>query len=289
MKSILVTGSNGQLGNEIKLLSKEFQSFSFHFHDIDTLDITNRGELEEVIKSIQPDYIVNCAAYTAVDKAESDSYKAYLINAQASRYLFELSQKLKFKIIHISTDYVFDGTLSRPYIETDLTNPQSVYGKTKLEGEKYYYNYKKAIVIRTSWLYSVYGNNFVKTMRRLGNEKSELGVVFDQVGSPTNAADLADAILHIIKASSFVSGIYHYSNEGVCSWFDFATEIMRLSGLKCVVKPIESKDFPQTARRPNYSVFNKAKIKSVYKLQIPWWKDSLQKCIENLIASSTIQ
>jgi dTDP-4-dehydrorhamnose reductase len=287
MKTILVTGSNGQLGSEIKALKDLYPGFQFLFHDVDTLNITDYMELQNFFQLVQPHFLINCAAYTAVDKAESESEKAYLINATAIKYLSDLSKQFNYKIIHVSTDYVFDGTSSMPYKEDDKTNPQSVYGKSKLEGEQYLYGNSNAIIIRTSWLYSIYGNNFVKNMRRYAAEKPELRVVFDQIGCPTNAADLAEAILTIINevsigANSFESGVYHYSNEGVCSWYDFTKEIVHQSGSTCKVYPIETKDYPLPARRPEYSVFNKAKIKETYKIEIPWWKDSLHKCILSL-------
>jgi dTDP-4-dehydrorhamnose reductase len=287
MNTILVTGSNGQLGSEIKALSENFPGYNFIFHDIDSLNVTDFIELQNFFQLVTPDFVIHCAAYTAVDKAESEPDKAQLVNAMSVKYLSDLSKQFKYKLIHVSTDYVFDGTLSIPYTETETVNPQSVYGKTKLEGEKYLADNNNAMIIRTSWLYSVYGNNFVKNMRRYGAERPELKVVYDQVGCPTNAADLAGAILQIIHSVSenraqFVSGIYHYSNEGVCSWFDFTKEILSLSQIKCNVIPIETKDYPLPAKRPAYSVFNKSKIKKTYNIEIPWWKDSLIKCISSL-------
>lgn len=286
MGKILVTGSKGQLGSELQAIAHNYQT-NFYFHDIDTLDITNQKDVEALFNSIKPEWLINCAAYTAVDKAESEIEKAHLINEDAVKILVDNCQTHNTKLIHISTDYVFDGKQHRPYIETDTTNPVSVYGKSKLEGEKIVLQYPLGMIIRTAWLYSVYGNNFVKTMLRLGKEKNELRVVFDQVGTPTNAADLAEAVLEIIqkiesKSYHFLPGIYHFSNEGATSWYDFSSEIMQQSRLTCKVFPIETKDYPTPATRPPYSVFNKNKIKSTYNISISWWKDSLSKCLTQI-------
>lgn len=285
---IFVTGSNGQLGNELKKISNEYNSFEFLFHDIDTIDITSLKSLQEFCQKNELQYIINCAAYTAVDKAENDKELAILVNDKAVSNLAKISVDFGIRLIHISTDYVFDGTSCRPYKENDSTNPVSVYGSSKLNGESHLTSLENSIVIRTAWLYSTFGNNFVKTMLRLGKEKEQLNVVFDQVGTPTNAADLAETILKIIhkvetNTHKFIPGIYHYSNEGVCSWFDFACEIMLQANLSCKVLPIETYQYPTPAIRPAYSVFNKAKIKKDYDIQIPWWKDSLQKCVSSLI------
>jgi dTDP-4-dehydrorhamnose reductase len=287
MINVLITGSNGQLGNEIKLLSDKYSNVNFLFHDVDTLDITNIEALRALYTKEKPKFIVNCAAYTAVDKAETEIEKAYLINEKASQNLAVVSNEFSTKIIHVSTDYVFDGTKCSPYTETDPTNPVSVYGKSKLDGEKHFDGNKNALIIRTSWLYSTFGGNFVKTMIRLGAEKAELKVICDQVGTPTNAADLASTILQIIQLSianesAFVAGIYHYSNEGACSWFDFASEIMSQCGLNCNVIPVETFEYPTPTKRPAYSVLNKAKIKKTFGIQIPWWKTSLIKCIDRM-------
>ncbi len=270
---ILVTGANGQLGTELqKILPKAI------FADVDVLDITDLSAVKKFISNNQIDTIINCAAYTAVDKAEDDQETAKKINEYGVRNL-ALSGA---KIIHISTDYVFDGNNYKPYLPEDEANPISVYGRTKRAGELAVLdNAKVAVIIRTAWLYSAYGNNFVKTMRRLGAEKENLNVVTDQIGSPTFAGDLAQAIVDILpQMNEKNKGIYHYTNEGVCSWYDFATEIMRLSGLNCKVNPIASSAYPTKAIRPFYSVLNKEKIKNVFNIQIPNWKESLIKCLK---------
>jgi dTDP-4-dehydrorhamnose reductase len=284
IEKILVTGSNGQLGSEINKLASTLPQFNFLFHDVDTLDITDLKSLTNFFEKHNPNYIVNCAAYTAVDKAETDIEKAYLINDKAVENLAKVSTQFNARIIHGSTDYVFDGINHRPYIETDPTNPVSVYGKSKLAGEKHLENMENAIIIRTAWLYSSFGNNFAKTVIRLGKEKKDLRMICDQVGTPTYAADLADAIGKILKRSSeningFVPGIYHFSNEGACSWYDFASEIISQCNLSCKVFPIATKDYPTPARRPSYSVFNKSKIKGTFGIEIPWWKESLKICL----------
>lgn len=272
----LVTGSGGQLGNELRLRLGD----KAHYVDRDELDITNAEAVKEFCASREYEAIINCAAYTAVDKAEEDAVAAELINVIGPKNL-ALSG---LPLIHVSTDYVFDGESCRPYTETDRTNPQSVYGRTKLAGEEAVLeNAETAIVIRTAWLYSQFGNNFVKTMRRLGTERPELRVVFDQAGTPTYAGDLADAIVEILpQIKPGMKEVFHFSNEGVCSWYDFAREIMDLSGLVCKVVPIESKEYPTLAKRPAYSVLNKAKIKNTFGLSINHWKESLQSCLKNL-------
>lgn len=272
----LVTGSGGQLGNEFRLRLGD----KAHYVDRDELDITNAEAVKEFCASREYEAIINCAAYTAVDKAEEDAVAAELINVIGPKNL-ALSG---LPLIHVSTDYVFDGESCRPYTETDRTNPQSVYGRTKLAGEETVLeNAETAIVIRTAWLYSQFGNNFVKTMRRLGTERPELRVVFDQAGTPTYAGDLADAIVEILpQIKPGMKEVFHFSNEGVCSWYDFAREIMDLSGLVCKVVPIESKEYPTLAKRPAYSVLNKAKIKNTFGLSINHWKESLQSCLKNL-------
>ena len=285
MRNILITGAKGQLGNEIKVLDKIFKNLSFIYTDIEELNITNINELDTFFRTNLVEFIVNCAAYTAVDKAESEPDKAELINATAVKNLRQIAEKYNCYLIHISTDYVFDGQGYMPYKEIDRTNPQSVYGKSKLKGEQALEGYEKGIIIRTSWLYSSFGNNFVKTILRLAKEKDELKVVFDQVGTPTYAADLVKAIITIVQqtfenSEKFVSGIYHFSNEGICSWYDFAKEIMDIEKLECKIIPIESKDFPTAAKRPFYSVLNKEKIKSTYNIEIPFWKDSLRECLK---------
>lgn len=283
-KTILITGANGQLGNEIKYLS-QFHNHSFLFTDIDELDITRIDDVRVFFSSQKIDYVVNCAAYTAVDKAEEEKKLADLANHTAARNLAVISKEFEKKLIHISTDFVFDGNASIPYTEKDKTNPVSVYGTTKLAGEKAVLKYgKERIIIRTSWLYSSYGNNFVKTMIRLSKERDSLGIVSDQIGTPTYARDLAEIILHIINSGNFQSGIYHYSNEGAASWYDFTKAIVEMAGIKCNIYPIETYQHPTPAKRPSYSLLNKAKIKSVYKINIPDWKNSLEKCI-NIIQS----
>jgi dTDP-4-dehydrorhamnose reductase len=229
--------------------------------------------------------IINCAAYTAVDKAESDEINADLVNRKAVKKLALVSKELSIKLIHISTDYVFDGKSYKPYLEEFQTNPQSIYGKTKLEGEKELININppNSIIIRTSWVYSYYGNNFVKTMLKLGKEKESLGVIYDQVGTPTYAKDLARMIYEIIpQIENSKVEIYNYSSEGVLSWYDFAKEIMRMAKLTCKVNPIETKDYPTPAKRPHYSLLNKNKIKSTFNIEIPYWKDGLDDCLKRL-------
>jgi len=281
MLNILVTGSNGQLGSEIKELSSLYPH-NFFFTCKDNLDITNAGSIEAFIQKNTITAIINCAAYTAVDKAESDQENADKINHQAVKHLATIAKANAIKLIHISTDYVFDGTNHKPYTETDATNPQSIYGKTKFLGEQalLHVNPQNAIIIRTSWVYSSYGANFVKTMLRLGREKESLGVIYDQVGTPTYAKDLAKTILDIlpsIENSKFK--IYNYSNEGVLSWYDFAKEIMKMAKLTCKINPIETKDYPTPAKRPHYSLLNKSKIKKEYNIEISYWKDSLDRCL----------
>lgn len=272
----LVTGANGQLGNELRLLLKD----NALYVDKDQLDITDAETVKGFVSANRFDAIINCAAYTAVDKAEADEKLAGDINARGPENL----AKTGIPLIHISTDYVFDGTNCRPYVETDAVNPQSVYGRTKLAGEQAVLeNASAAVIIRTAWLYSEFGNNFVKTMRRLGAEKAQLNVVFDQVGTPTYAADLAAAVVHILpQLRPGMKEIFHFSNEGICSWYDFAVEIMKLSGLDCRINPIESKDYPTPARRPFYSVLNKTKIKQTFNIEINHWKESLQSCLKHL-------
>lgn len=284
MIQILVTGAYGQLGSEIKkLYNQGLKNFlhpvNFVFTDVDTLDLTNYIFLKKFFEDHAFDFIINCAAYTQVDQAEKEPEKALLVNATSIKYIVEAIPDIKTKLIHISTDYVFDGTNHFPYTEEMQPNPQSVYGKSKLEGENIALSHPNSMVIRTSWLYSSFGNNFAKTIHRLCKEREELNVVFDQVGTPTYAADLARAILSIIQQSiaenQFVPGVYHYSNEGVCSWYDFAKEIARKAYSQCIINPIESKDYPTLAKRPFYSVLNKSKIKKTYKLKIPHWRESL--------------
>ncbi len=285
MKNILITGSNGQLGSEIQAIALQFHNYNFIFTDIAELDLTNYKQVESFFCSNEISVCVNCAAYTAVDKAEDDQSTAMLVNCDVVENLAKVCNKNKTLLIHISTDYVFDGKHYKPYDETDLPAPDSWYGTTKLEGEEAVFeNTNRAIIIRTSWLYSSYGNNFVKTMMRLGNERNELGVVVDQIGTPTYAADLASAIMQIVDQvdDKPIKEIYHYSNEGVISWYDFAIAIMREANITCKINAIESKDFPAKANRPFYSVLNKAKLKNDFQVSVPYWLDSLKIMIANL-------
>ena len=288
MKNILVTGAYGQLGNEVRVLSANYPEYNFMFTDVDSLDITDKDELIDFVTGNDIRYIINCAAYTAVDKAEDDAELCEKINATAVKNLGLAAAEAGAGIIHVSTDYVFDGTSCRPYTEDMPTKPCSVYGKTKLKGEK---NLLKAcpnaIIIRTAWLYSPFGNNFVKTMIKLGSERESLNVIFDQVGTPTYALDLADAILkamdQTIDTDHEKGGVYHFSNEGVCSWYDFTIKIHEIAGIKtCKVNPIETKDYPTKAARPHYSVLNKSKIKQTFNISIPHWEASLKDCIKEL-------
>ena len=284
---ILITGANGQLGNELNKLAAQYPNLEMLYTDIGNLDLTNRQACMDYINIHQPKYIINCAAYTAVDKAEDDADNAWKVNVEAVRNLLEACKLNNVIFIQISTDYVFNGTNYRPYLETDKVLPESVYGRTKQQAEKEVLEYHKSLIIRTSWLYSSFGNNFVKTMLRLGNERSEVSVIFDQIGTPTHAEDLANTMLQIINGiiigeKNFVAGIYHYSNEGACSWYDFARSIMKIAKLDCEVIPIETKDYPTPAKRPFYSVLNKSKIKTIFDIKIPHWENSLQSCIKNL-------
>jgi len=287
---VLVTGANGQLGSEIKSKATNFPGFEFLFTDIDELDLTDFEIVKAFCDQEKPLYIVNCAAYTAVDVAESDIELATLINTKVPAFIGRVAKANDCKVIHISTDYVFDGLSCIPYVETDLVDPDSVYGKTKLNGEiALVKEDPKAIIIRTSWLYSSYGKNFVKTMMTLGQEHADLKVVCDQIGTPTYAGDLADAILSIIEKSSddsnlWKAGIYHFSNEGVCSRYDFAKAILEIGGITCNVHPIPTEEYPTPAKRPAYSVLNKSKIKRNFGISIPYWRDSLKVCFEKIQA-----
>ena len=276
MSKVLITGCNGQLGTELGALLPDAIKT-----DYDTLDITNAGAVKRFVDENKIETIVNCVAYTAVDKAEDDKVAALRLNSFGAYNLAQSGAKL----VHISTDYVFDGTNHTPYKTTDKPNPVSVYGKTKLFGEKRILKWAQndAIIIRTAWLYSPYGNNFVKTMLRLGAEKTDINVVNDQIGTPTYAADLAKAIVTILpQLDSKNSGIYHFTDEGVCSWYDFATEIMNMANLKCNVHPIPTSAYPTRASRPAYSVLDKSKIKDVFGVEIPHWRKSLQDCLQKL-------
>lgn len=282
---ILVTGSNGQLGNEIRELAWNYPGFDFLYTDVEELDITNRLKVKAFFEANQPQIVINCAAYTAVDKAESDEANAFLINAAAVENLARSAAEIDALIIHISTDYVFDGKSFLPIKENEPTNPSSAYGRTKLAGEEAVRLYaSKGLIIRTSWLYSAFGNNFVKTMMKYGKERDELSVVFDQVGTPTYARDLAKVMLDIIPLSLEHTGteLFHYSNEGVASWYDFAQTIIAFSGLTCEIKPILTQDYPLPAPRPFFSVMDKSKIKETFKIKIPYWSDSVKACIQRL-------
>jgi len=291
LKSVLVTGANGQLGNEIRQLSDLATDFSFSFVTRDELDLSDSVAIQRWFGDKSYDVIINCAAYTAVDKAESEPDLARAINVTAIATLAGIAKAKKSALIHVSTDYVFDGKNFKPYVESDPTNPQGIYGLTKRDGEQALLaiNPAKSIIIRTSWVYSSFGSNFVKTMLRLGREREELGVIYDQVGSPTSARDLAVAILAIIRHPKLdtltETEIVHFSNEGICSWFDFAKAIFEYSAINCQVKPIETKDYQTPATRPHYSLLNKAKIKKSFDLNIPYWKDSLNDCLDLLIGN----
>jgi len=285
---VLITGSNGQLGSEIRELVANYKELDFVFKDLPDFNICNFNLLQVFITENNINAVINCAAYTAVDKAEEDAETAERVNSIGVSNLVNALAKVNGKLIHISTDYVFDGDHFLPYKESDPVSPIGVYGETKRAGELAVINSAiDAIVIRTSWLYSSYGNNFVKTMLRLGSEKENLGVIFDQVGTPTYARDLAKTCLEILceNTSENISkngSLYHYSNEGVASWYDFAIAIMNLGVVDCKVRPIETKDYPTLAKRPQYSVLNKSKIKTDFKIEIPYWRDSLKDCIEKI-------
>ncbi len=283
MKNVLVTGANGQLGNEMRTLSVENKEYNYFFTDVAELDICNEQAVMAFVKVHDINVIVNCAAYTAVDKAEDNLELCTKLNSDAVGYLAKAAAANEAEFIQISTDYVFDGTNHLPYKETDLTCPNSVYGVTKLAGEaKALNDCKKSMIIRTAWLYSTFGNNFVKTMIRLGQEREALGVVFDQIGTPTYARDLARAIFAAIR-QGVVPGVYHFSNEGVCSWYDFTKTIHRIAGITtCRVSPLHTDEYPAKAPRPPYSVLDKTKIKATYGIEIPHWEESLEECISLL-------
>ena len=286
--NILITGSNGQLGTEMRNLSTEHPNHRYFFTDVAELDITDKEAVQHFVQTNAIDIIVNCAAYTNVDKAEEDEPTAHLINARAVENLALASlstfdSRLSTKIIHISTDYVFSGDETAPCRENDPVAPRTAYGRTKLEGEQLLLKHcPDAVIIRTAWLYSPYGNNFVKTMLRLGAERDELRVVNDQIGTPTYAEDLAKAIYAVIEAPEWHGGIYHFTDEGVCSWYDFTVEIMRQAGRKTKVLPIKSSEYAYKTPRPHYSVLDKSKIKQTFGISIPRWQDSLAKCLTRL-------
>ncbi|MDE6236566.1 MAG: dTDP-4-dehydrorhamnose reductase [Muribaculaceae bacterium] len=277
---ILVTGANGQLGKSIRKVFSGDPSLEVIYTDVAELDITDREEVDHFIRENKLDFIINCAAYTAVDKAEKDDLRAAAINTGAVGNIAQAAARHKVKVIHISTDYVFNGENYRPYEENDEPYPRSIYGRTKLEGEGILTSFcTNSLIIRTAWLYSEFGGNFVASMLRLASERPSLNVVSDQIGSPTYAGDLAEAIHHIIKHDKWLPGIYHYTNEGVASWFDFSKAIFEIAGKKVEVNPIPSSQYPTPAKRPLYSVLGKMKIKNTYGVKIPYWRDSLKKCL----------
>lgn len=283
--NVLVTGATGQLGSEIQSLASHYLNYTFTFTDRDTLDLSNLCKMEDYFDHRRFDAIINCAAYTAVDKAESESELADAINHRAVSMLAKIAKRDNSTLIHISTDYVYDGKHHRPYVESDPTDPQGVYGRTKQDGENAILQVapKNTLIIRTSWVYSSFGNNFVKTMLRLGRERETLGVIYDQVGTPTYARDLAQAILDILpNVENETPGIFHYSNEGVASWYDFAKAVFDLCGIECTVNPITTDQYPTPAARPHYSLLNKARIKNDFGITLPYWRDSLRECLKEL-------
>jgi dTDP-4-dehydrorhamnose reductase len=292
---VIVTGANGQLGKSLKyLVNQNITDYHFVFLRREQLDLTNFQNVRSFFEENQFDVIINCAAYTEVDKAESEKEQANLINHLSVKNIAEIAKDNCIKLIHISTDYVFDGLKLKPYNEKDNTSPKNVYGKTKLDGENAILSTMAcdALIIRTSWLYSEYGNNFVDTILCLAKKRKKLNIVSDQIGSPTYAQDLATSILKIIKSSKFAktsqtSEVLHYSNDGKCSWYDFANEIINISGIECSIKSISSKDYLQTAKRPKHVLLDKSKIKDSFGLEIIYWKDSLNKCIQVLSNSSS--
>lgn len=278
MKKILVTGANGQLGQAFYEIAPAYHDLHFIWVSKEELDITSKKDIETFFNPDSFHGVINCAAYTAVDKAEAEPELAYLVNAKATKYLAEKTAQLQIPFVHISTDYVFDGNIASPRLETDLVNPIGVYGKTKLQGEEFALEANpQTIIIRTSWVYSKYGNNFVKTMLKLFHEKEEINVINDQVGSPTNAVDLAHAIAQILSKDNYSYGIYNFSNEGRCSWFDFALKIKEISNASIKINPITSDSYPTLAKRPKYSLLDKTKIKNHYQLEIADWEESLEK------------
>lgn len=278
--TILVTGSNGQLGKELQQLAVVYPQYKFVFASREDLKLHHFPLVENFFLATKPQYCINCAAYTAVDKAQSEKDMAMLVNGEAVGHLAAICKKYQTKLIHISTDYVFDGESETPYKEDDTTNPKNVYGASKLLGEQLCMKENAdSIIIRTSWVYSSFGHNFVKTMMRLMSERNEINVVSDQIGSPTYAADLAKTILDIIASGKWESGIYHYSNEGKISWYEFAVAIKELTGSNCSINPIPTSAYPTPAKRPHYSLLDKERIKAVFQITVPSWKRSLQRCI----------
>ena len=286
---ILVTGANGQLGKEMHSILEQKCPGKTIYTDIDSLDITDRQALEDFFNKNEITHIINCAAFTSVDKAESEQNLCYRINSDAVQNLAITAINHNAKIIHISTDYVFDGTSHRPYTESDKVHPVSAYGNSKRRGEMGLLSLcPEAIILRTSWLYSPHGNNFVKTMLKLGREKQSLRVVFDQIGTPTSARDLATAIYSILTARQWTPGIYHFSNEGAISWYDFAKSIHRIAGITtCKVTPVTTDKYPTEAIRPHYSVLDKSRIKNTFSIEIPYWEESLKTCIDEILSTET--
>jgi dTDP-4-dehydrorhamnose reductase len=283
MKKILITGGNGQLGSELRLLSKKHSQFEWVFTDYQELDLCDLAKLESELAKINPQIIINCAAHTAVDKAESELELSDVLNHKSVAVLAQWSHENDCQLIHVSTDYVFDGTASTALTETAQPNPINVYGVTKLAGEQACLRENpNAIIIRTSWVYSSFGNNFVKTMSRLMQERDSLNVVNDQIGSPTYAADLAQAIMTILTHDSWQAGIYNFSNEGEISWYEFAKAIQEIGGFDCTISGIPSSAYPTPAKRPQYSLLDKTKIKNTFGVVVPEYKDSLRKCMELL-------
>ena len=283
MRSVLVTGANGQLGVALRNIQSGFDGFEFYFTDVDTLDICDKAQIDAFVRLHRIDTIVNCAAYTAVDKAEDESDLCMRINRDAVGNIGEVAASVGAKVIHVSTDYVFDGCAVSPYREDDATNPTSVYGASKLAGEQALLSVcPDSVIIRTAWLYSETGSNFVKTMLRLGKERDTLGVVADQIGTPTYAGDLANVIKAVLVSEKFIPGIYNYTNEGACTWYDFAVKIFVITGIKCNVKPLATTEYPTRAKRPAYSILDKSKIKDIYGVKIPDWEESLISCLHNL-------
>lgn len=285
---ILVTGALGQVGSELRALSDQWPKWQFTFVDRTTFDLQDEAAVRACLREARPDWVINCAAYTAVDKAESEPDKAFVINAEAPGWIAETCAELGARLLHLSTDYVYRDDANTPILEDYPTGPTGVYGATKLEGDlRVLAALPGALVVRTSWVYSFFGNNFVKTMLRLGRERGKLNVVFDQIGSPTYARDLAGALLEIVRIAQEnpekdFGGIYHYSNEGACSWYDFAIAIFALSGVSCSVAPIRSSAYPTPAKRPPFSLLDKTKIKDTFQFSVPYWRDGLQHCLERL-------
>jgi len=284
--TIAVFGADGQLGRSIKDISKNYPQYNFIFTDINELDITNYNQIKDFVSKHQPQIFINCAAYTAVDRAEAEYVQARKLNELAVEYLAKIAAENNIFLLHVSTDYVFNGQGYKPYKEDDEMEPQSIYGKTKMMGERSINDIDcRAAIVRTSWLYSEYGVNFVKTMLRLSEERKQINVVSDQIGTPTYAGDLAKAIMEIITKNNKIEGqeVFHFSNEGVASWYDFAIEIMRIGKRMTAVLPIPTEQYPTAATRPYYSVLDKQKIKSLFSISIPHWKTSLEVCIQNIL------